>query len=256
MVFGSLRLSTGAVAGAVALRVVALRLRDQLGQHRDLFVDAGTAGEEDVDRLLEIEQPERQLQVARIEHQRAVAEAARIFVVAVEQEQAQVRPRIEDLAQDQRDAARLADAGGAEHGEMLAQHVVDVDVGADRRVLLQVADVDRVGARDVVDQPQLVARDQRGRIADRRIVGDAALEVVRAVVALLDLAHHVEARGGAETLLARGRGDVLRHLGDHADQQRLGALDAQELADRDRGVARRIDALRRQADARLRAADR
>ena len=116
-----------------------------------------------------------------------------------------------------------------------------------RRVLLQVADVDRVGAGDVVDQPQLVARDQGRRIADRRIVGDAALEVVRAVVALLDLAHHVEPRGGAETLLVRGRGDVLRDLGDHADQQRLRALDAQELADRDRGVARRIDAGRRQA---------
>ena len=61
---------------------------------------------------------------------------------------------------------------------------------------------------------------------------------------------------GAETLFARGCRDVLRHLGDHADQQRLGALDAQELADGDRGFAHRIDALQRQADARLRAADR
>ena len=180
MVFGSAALEHRPVAGAVVLRVVALRLRDQLGQHRDLLVDAGAAAEEDIDRLLEIEQPERQLQVSRIEHQRAVAEAARIFVVAVEQEQPQVRPRIEDLAQDQRDAARFADAGGAEHREMLAQHFVHIDVGADRGVLLQVADVDRVGAGDVVDQPQLVARDQRRRIADRRIVGDAALEVVRA----------------------------------------------------------------------------
>ena len=210
-----------AVAGAVALRVVALRQRDQLGQHRDLFVDAGAAGEEDVDRLLEIEQPERQLEVTRVEHQRAVAEAARVFVVAVEQKQAQVRPRVEDLAQDQRDAARLADAGGAEHGEMLAQHFVHVDVGADGRVLLQLPDVDRVGAGDVVDQPQLVARDQGCRIADRRIVGHAALEIMRTVVALLEFAHHVEARGGAETLLVRGRGDVLRDLGDHPDQQTI-----------------------------------
>ena len=151
-------MSVGAVAGAVVLGVVALRERDHLGQDLDFLVDAGTAAEEDVDDLFEIEQPERQLEVARIEHQRAVAEAAAIFVVAVEQEQAQVRPRIEDLLQDQRDAARLADAGGAEHGEMLAQHFVDVDVGADGGVLLQVPDVDRVGARDVVDQPQLVAR--------------------------------------------------------------------------------------------------
>ena len=60
----------------------------------------------------------------------------------------------QDLLQDERDAARLADAGGAEHGEMLAQHFVDVDVGADRCVLLEVADVDRVRARDVVDEAQ------------------------------------------------------------------------------------------------------
>src|SRR5215468_4530697 len=38
--------------------------------------------------------------------------------------------------------SRLADAGGAEHGEVLAQHVVDVDVSADRAVLLQVPDLD------------------------------------------------------------------------------------------------------------------
>ena len=175
--------------------------------------------------------------------------------MAVEQEQPQVRPRVEDLAQDQRNAARFADAGGAEHGEMLAQHFVDVDVGADGRVLLQVADVDRVRAGDVVDQPQLVADDQRGRIADRRIVGDAALEIVLAVIALLDLAHHVEAGGGAETLFVRGVGDVLGDFRHHADQQRFGALDTQELADRDGGVARRIDAFCRQAHARLRAAD-
>src|SRR5204862_5404286 len=220
------------VAGAKILRVVALRLRDQLGEHRDLFVEAGTAAEEDVDRLLEIEQPERQLQVARVEHQRAVAEAARIFVVAVEQKDSQVRPRVEDLAQDQRDAARFADARRAQYGEMLAQHFVYIDVGADRYVLLQLSDVDRVGARNVVDQPQLVARDQRGRIADRRIVGDAALEIVLAVVALADFAHHVEARGGTETLFVRGRRDVLRDFRHHSDQQRFRALDAQELADR------------------------
>ena len=78
--------------------------------------------------------------------------------------------------------------------------------------------VDRVGTRDVVDQSQLIARDQRCRISNRRIVGDAALEVMLGVVALLDFAHHVEAGGGAVSLLARGICDVLRHLGDHADQ--------------------------------------
>ncbi len=238
------------------LRVVALRLRDDFGKNDDFLLDAGAAGEEHVHELFEVEEPERQFQVARIEHQGSIAEAAPVLVVAIEQEEPKIRPRLEDLLQDQRDAARLADAGRAEDREMLVQHVVDVDVGADRGVLLQVADVDRVGAGDIVDQAQLIARDQRGRIADRRIVGDAALEMGLAVIALPDLAHHVEARGRTKTLLARGCRDVLRHLRDHSDQQRLGALDAQELADGDRSFADRVDALQRQADARRRAADR
>ena len=102
------------------------------------------------------------LQIARVEHLRAVAEAAAVFVVAVEQEDAQVRPRLEDLAQD---AARRRSTCRRRwcraRAKCLLQHFVDIDVGADRRVLLQRADVDRVGAGDVVDQPQLALRDQR-----------------------------------------------------------------------------------------------
>jgi len=50
---------------------------------------SGTPGrppKQHVDDLFEIEQPERQLQIARIENQRAVPETAAIFVVNVEQE--------------------------------------------------------------------------------------------------------------------------------------------------------------------------
>ena len=137
---------------SVVRREDRLRDRDQLGQDLDFLVHAGPAAEEHVDDLLEIEQPERQLQVLRREHLRAVVEAVAVFVVRIDQEHAQVGPRVEDLAHQQRDAARLADAGGAEHREMLAHHVVDVDVGRDRLVLLQRADVDRAGARHVEDQ--------------------------------------------------------------------------------------------------------
>jgi hypothetical protein len=72
---------------------------------------SGTPGRppNNVHDLFEIEQPERQFQVARIEHQCAIAEAAAILVVDVEQEDAQVRPRFEDLVQQQRDAGRFAD---------------------------------------------------------------------------------------------------------------------------------------------------
>ena len=100
-------------AGAV-LQIGRLRQRNDFGEDLDFLVDAGTAAEEGVDGLLEIEQPERQPQIARREHLRLVAEAAAVFVVRIDQEDAQVRPRVENLLQDDGDAARLADAGGAE----------------------------------------------------------------------------------------------------------------------------------------------
>ena len=98
----------------------------------------------------------------------------------IDQEDAQVRPRLENLLQDDGDAARLADAGGAENGEVLADQIVDVDVDADVRVLLQVADMGVVGVGAAVDQAQFALAQHRGGIADVRILGDAALEARRA----------------------------------------------------------------------------
>jgi hypothetical protein len=224
-----------------------------LGKDDGLLLDAGAAGEDYVDRLLEIEQPERQLEIARVEHLRPVAEAARIFVVPIEQEDAQIGTRLEDLLQDEGDAARLADAGRAEDGEMLAQHLVHVDAGVDRDVLLQVSDGDRLGAGHVVDEPQLRVGDERGGIADGRIVGDAALEEGLARLVVLDLAHHVEMSGGDEALLDGDRRGLERDLGHHADEQGVAALDAQELADGDAHVVGAFQARGRKPDARLRA---
>ena len=108
---------------------------------------------------------------------------------------------------------------------MLAHHVVDIDVGGDRGVLLQRADVDRAGAGHVEDQPQLALRDEADGVADHRIFGDAALEE-GAFVAVLDLAQHVE-RAGRELRALR----VERDLGDDADDERFAGADAEEFAD-------------------------
>jgi len=63
-------------------------------------------------------------------------------------------------------------------------------------------------------------------------------------------------RGRDVALVARrGRG-FQRDFGHHADQQRFRTLNAQEFADRDGDFVGGIEAFRRQADARLRAADR
>jgi len=58
------------------LRVGDLGERDHLGENLHLLVAGGTAGEKDVDDLLEIEQPERQPQIAGICHIGAIAEGS------------------------------------------------------------------------------------------------------------------------------------------------------------------------------------
>ena len=213
--------------GVLVLRVDALRHRNHFGEDVELLGHAGTAGEQHVDDFLEVEQPERQFQVARVEHQRALAEAAAIFVVDVEQEDAQVRPRFQDFVQQQRHAGRLADAGRAEHGEMLGQHFLDVDIGDDGAVLLQRADIDLVGAGGRIDRAKLLAGDQVDGVADGRIVGDAALEF--RPVAAEDFAEQVDA--GRGDIGVGGRHVLGRHVRDHGDDGRGGAADADELAD-------------------------
>ena len=80
--------------GVLVLGIDRLRQRDDFGEDVELFGHAGPAGEQHVDDFLEVEQPERQLQIARIDHQRAIAEAAAVLVVNVEQEDPQIRPRL------------------------------------------------------------------------------------------------------------------------------------------------------------------
>ncbi|MGY3492604.1 hypothetical protein ACVW1B_002023 [Bradyrhizobium sp. USDA 4502] len=213
--------------GVLVLGVDALRHRDHFGENVELLGHAGPAAEQHVDDLFEVEQPERQLQVPRVEHLRALAEAAAVFVVHVEQEDAQVRPRLQDLVEQQRHAGRLADAGRAEHREVLGQHLLDVDIGDDRTILLQRADIDLVRAARRIDRAQLLVRDQIGAVADGRIVGDTALEF-RAVAAQ-DLAQQVD-RGGRHVFVGR-RQVLARHFGDHGDDDRARAADTDEPAD-------------------------
>ena len=115
----------------------------------------------------------------------------------VEQEDAQVRSRLQDLVEEQRYAGRFADAGRAEHGEMLGEHFLDVDIGDHRAVLLQGSDIDLVGSGRGVDRAQFLIGDQVDGIADGRIVGDAALEF--GPIAAEDLAEEID----------RGAGDIV-----------------------------------------------
>ena len=105
------------------------------------------------------------------EHVRPAVEAFGVFVVCVDQEYAQIASRLHDLTQDERKRGRFARAGGADNGEMLAHHLVDIDGRCNRGVLLQAAKFDRAGARKTENGFQFVVADaeqRRCRSSDRR----------------------------------------------------------------------------------------
>ena len=129
------RVIARSAAGAV-LQISRLGQRNDLGEDLDLLDHAGPLAEQHVDDFFEIEQPKRQLQISRRQHLRLVAEAIAVFVVRVDQKDAQIRPGVENLSENDRNAARLADAGRAKDGKMPADEMVDVDVDVDIRILL------------------------------------------------------------------------------------------------------------------------
>ena len=167
--------------------------------------------------------------------------------MAVEQEHAQLWPRIENRVDQHGDAARLANAGRTEDGEVLAEQVVDVDGRVNRLVVMQRPDVDRPRPGGAIDEPELVGADDARAVANRRIGRDAANEALDPVV-LLDLTHQIDPRDRAETRVAAvGVAVDLRH---HANQAIGPRGDGEECAD---GCAQEVaESRRRQADARFR----
>jgi hypothetical protein len=213
--------------GILVLGIDALRHRNDFGENVEFFGNAGPTGEQHVDDLFEIEQPERQFQVTRIENERAFAEAAAVFVMHVEQENPQVRPGFENFVQQQRYAARFADAGRAEHREVLGKHLLDIDIGDDGRILLQGSDIDLVRSGRRIDRAKFLIADQLDRIADGWVVGDAALEF-RAVRYSKNFTEQID-RSGSD-VIAGGRQILARHFGNHGDDGGICAADADKAA--------------------------
>jgi hypothetical protein len=146
--------------GVLILRIDSLRNRDHLRKNIELLRHAGSASKQNVDDFLEVEQPERQFQIARVQHEGVIAETAAVLIVHVEQEDAEIGARSQDFVDEQRNAARLADAGRAKHGEVLAEHFFDVDKGCDGLILLQRTDVDLIRSVGRVNGPELLIGDQ------------------------------------------------------------------------------------------------
>ena len=81
--------------------------------------------------LLEIHQPVGQLEVVDVEQLAAALERGGIFAVRVDHHDVTLGAELRDSVEDEADAGRLAGAGRSQHGEMLAEHRVDVESAAD-----------------------------------------------------------------------------------------------------------------------------
>ena len=133
----------------------------------------------------------------------------------------------DDPVEDDRHAARLADAGRAEDREVARHQPVDHHPRRDVVVVVQRADGDAALADRRIDELELVAPDDVDLVADRRITGDSAGKALGAVGAESELAHQIDLGDDAETLVSV----VARDFRDHADQFASARLDVEERAD-------------------------
>ena len=123
-------------------RITALGDWDEFLQNLD-FGLAFRITDENFDDFLEIQQPKRQLHVARRDHLSPFAEGGGVFVVRIKQHDMGGWVLVQDRAQDKRGCARFACAGRAKNGEVLAEQIVDADHGRNRTVLANAANADR-----------------------------------------------------------------------------------------------------------------
>ena len=152
----------------------------------------------------------------------------------VEDQDAQVRPRLDRLAQQQRDGGRLADAGGADDGEVARQRVVDGDAGVDGFVLRQRADGDGMAPGEIVDRLQVAGADAVRDGADMRIGGDAAVEDRRLAAARRSRTSPISSTLTSMAfwrLIAPGTVGFADRI-DQADGARRAEIDRDHLADR------------------------
>jgi hypothetical protein len=119
---------------------------------------------------------------------------------------------------------------------MLGEQLLDIDIGGDRGVLLQGADVDLIRSNRCINRAQVLVGDQLDAVADGRIVGDAALKF-RTLRPTENFPEQVD-RGGGD-IDVRGRKILAGYLGDHGDDGGSGcAADADEPADRSPHIRR------------------
>src|ERR1700722_9737619 len=115
----------------------------------------GTAADQHADRLFEIQQPERQLEVVDIKGLCLLSERARVFVVRVQHDDVRAGMIDENGSQHQRNGTGFSGAGGAEYGEVLCQQFVDEHKGRPGSIMVEASDADVGGRWPGIDRGQV-----------------------------------------------------------------------------------------------------
>ena len=124
---------------------------------RIAFVGIGfAAGVDDVHHLFELEHPIGKFEVVRIQHDRISAEMRGVFVVRIDDHDAQIGAFAQARLQQHGNRRRLADAGRTDHREMPGDQFPDVYGRRYRFVLSEPADFHARG-------PHVWSRSPAGR---------------------------------------------------------------------------------------------
>ena len=172
----------------------------------------------------------------------------------------QQHPRMRVLAQqrfeDHGDGAGFAGAGGAEHGEVLAEQVVGLDEGGQAAVVVQRADARGRDRRAGIDLLQVFLARERDVVAEAREERDAALER-RFVRALFDEDFAEQLELGDLQLLFRRQRRRNRDAdaADHGEGARMRRRHANDGADLDRPAGIFVDLVEQTDELRSRDGD-
>lgn len=127
------------------------RFRNDVAKDVHLFRYGLASAENHFREFFKAHQPEGKVERVGVDDDRMIGKGGRKFIVRIENEDTQLRVRLDRLVQKKGDGGGFAHARRADDGEMFRQHLLDVDGRANRVVLRQLTNDACVSLAAVID---------------------------------------------------------------------------------------------------------
>src|SRR5246127_2846024 len=111
------------------------------------------------------------------EYNSTIPKGSSVFVMGVQQYDVSVRALIDDCPEDGCKPTGFSRSSGADYAEMLAEQLIDQDIGRYRAVLVNCADRGRNRLGAGINLGDVLCRGEIDGLVQRRIGGEAALKV-------------------------------------------------------------------------------